>query len=227
MIARFVAVLAAFVIAGTTPAFANSDSAATDFSSRISDAQIVPDANGPALGAGDAQFRELFASWKSMDKRTTGQLSIPSMTPVESYRLTSQYGYRSDPFKGRRANHKGLDMAGPVGTPIYATADGIVGRSQWVSGYGNYIEVNHGGEIQTRYGHMSKLLVGPNERVKRGQMIGLMGSTGRSTGSHLHYEVRVSGDPVNPLTFMQADSYLLAIQEHDEELDEALGGPEN
>jgi len=226
MIARFVAVLAAFVFAGTTPALAGSESAATDFSTAVSDAQIFSNANGPALGDADVQFRELFTTWKSMDKRSTGQLSIPSMTPVKSYRLTSQYGYRSDPFKGRRANHQGLDMAGPVGTPIYATADGIVGRSQWLGGYGNYIEINHGGEIQTRYGHMSKLLVNSNERVKRGQLIGLMGSTGRSTGSHLHYEVRISGEPVNPLTFMQSDSYLLAMQERGE-APEALGGPED
>lgn len=217
MIARFVTALSAFVLAATSPAIANTSA----------DANVVPSSaeiEAPILGAADPQFRALFKSWASVDKRATGQVAIPSITPVESYRMTSAYGYREDPFKGRRANHKGLDMAAPIGTPIYATADGIVGRSQWVSGYGKYIEINHGGEIQTRYGHMSKLLVEANEYVKRGQMIGLMGSTGRSTGSHLHYEVRIEGQPVNPMTFMQSDGYLLAMQDRDNE-EKALGGP--
>ena len=112
-----------------------------------------------ALGAQDTEFRALFADWKSMENRDTGRVSIPSRKPVDAFKLTSQYGFRADPFAGRRARHKGLDMAGPIGTPIYATADGIVGRAQWVGGYGQYVEVNHGGEIQTRYGHLSQILV--------------------------------------------------------------------
>lgn len=169
------------------------------------------------------EFRELFNDWKEDENFALEKVFIPSGMPVENVRLTSQYGYREDPFRGRRARHKGIDLAGPIGTPIVATADGIVGRSQWVNGYGRYIEINHGGDIQTRYGHMSKLLVGPNEYVKKGQVIGLLGSSGRSTGPHLHYEVRISGQAMNPMPFIRSSKYLLAMNEDDN----AQGGPED
>ncbi|MEP3225772.1 MAG: M23 family metallopeptidase [Parasphingorhabdus sp.] len=169
-----------------------------------------PSATENILGEADPAFRLLFNNWSGQGKKTPVKLTIPSRKPVDSYRLTSSFGFRSDPFRGRRARHKGIDMAGPVGTPIYATADGIVGRSQWVRGYGNYIEINHGNEIQTRYGHMSRLNVKANARVKSGDLIGFMGSTGRSTGSHLHYEVRIAGEAVNPVPFMQSNDFLLA-----------------
>lgn len=175
------------------------------------------------LGQADPAFRMLFDNWADQGKQAAVKLTIPSRKPVENFRLTSSYGFRSDPFKGRRASHKGLDMAGPVGTPIYATADGIVGRAQWLGGYGNYIEINHGNEIQTRYGHMSRLNVKPNTRVKSGDLIGFMGSTGRSTGSHLHYEVRIAGEAVNPVPFMQSNDFLLAQKASP---GEALGGPD-
>jgi murein DD-endopeptidase MepM/ murein hydrolase activator NlpD len=100
--------------------------------------------------------------------------------------------------------HAGIDLAGPLGTPIYATADGIVGRSEYSGAYGNLVEINHGQGIQTRYGHMSRLIARPGQRVRRGELIGLMGSTGRSTGSHLHYEVRIDGRAVNPIPFIQS-----------------------
>ena len=157
--------------------------------------------------------RALFASWRQSDRQRQGVMAIPSAQPVESFRLTSSYGTRSDPFNGSRRRHPGLDMAGPVGTPIHATADGIVSRAQWVRGYGNYVEINHGGGIETRYGHMSRILVEPNARVVRGQVIGLMGSTGRSTGSHLHYEVRIEGQPVNPTPFLTSAAYLASLPE--------------
>ncbi|MEH6756418.1 MAG: M23 family metallopeptidase [Parasphingorhabdus sp.] len=181
-------------------------------------------ASGPdnILGEADPAFRLLFNSWSGQGKAAPVKLTIPSRKPVENFKLTSSYGFRSDPFQGRRARHKGLDMAGPIGTPIYATADGIVGRSQWVNGYGNYIEINHGNEIQTRYGHMSRLNVAANTRVKSGDLIGFMGSTGRSTGSHLHYEVRIAGEAVNPIPFMQSGDFLLAQKATP---GAALGGP--
>ena len=107
----------------------------------------------------------------------------------------------------------GIDLAGPVGTPIYATADGTVTESGYNSGgYGNLIKIDHGRGIETRYGHLSKLLVSPGTRVRRGQLIGQMGSTGRSTGSHLHYEVRIEGRAVNPVPFMKSTDYLLAMK---------------
>ena len=147
---------------------------------------------------------------------------LPSGRPVDKLSLTSNFGVRSDPFNGRARMHKGIDIPGPVGTPIYATADGVVNRAQWVNGYGNFVEIEHGNGMETRYGHMSKLLVEPNTRVHRGQMIGLMGSTGRSTGSHLHYEVRVEGAAVNPLPFVVGNDYLLAMNTKPPV---AMGGP--
>ena len=117
---------------------------------------------------------------------------------------------RSDPFRGTAAMHAGVDIPGPLGTPIYATADGVVGRAERAGGYGNLVELEHGKGIQTRYGHLSKLLVEPNTRVTRGQLIGLMGSTGRSTGSHLHYEVRIDGRAVNPIPFLTSGDAMLA-----------------
>lgn len=176
------------------------------------------------LGTADADFRAIFASWKKMEGGLQATVSIPSSRPVDNLSLTSSFGVREDPFNGHRRAHKGIDIPGPVGTPIYATADGIVGRSQWVSGYGNLVELNHGNGIETRYGHMSKLIVQPNQRVRRGQVIGLMGSTGRSTGSHLHYEVRIDGDAVNPLPFIQSSDYLLALNGKPPVV--AMGGPE-
>lgn len=171
----------------------------------------------------DAQFRALFQTWRRLDSLEQTVISIPSMQPVENVQFTSTFGVRSDPFVGTAKMHAGVDIPGAVGTPIYATADGVIGRSGRYGGYGNLVEVNHGRGIQTRYGHLSKILVEPNTRVRRGQMIGLMGSTGRSTGSHLHYEVRVDGKAVNPIPFLQNGEYLMAIQ--DRRTAGAMGGP--
>jgi murein DD-endopeptidase MepM/ murein hydrolase activator NlpD len=108
--------------------------------------------------------------------------------------------------------HAGIDLAGPVGTPIYAAADAVVGQAGVQGGYGNLVELHHGAGIATRYGHLSSIRVNPGERVRRGQLIGLMGSTGRSTGSHLHYEVRIDGRAVNPLPFLQTGQAMAATQ---------------
>jgi murein DD-endopeptidase MepM/ murein hydrolase activator NlpD len=171
---------------------------------------------------GDTQFRSLFTAWRQMDGPATQALAIPSRRPVDEMRLTSTFGNRADPFTGRRARHNGIDIPGPVGTPIYATADGTVGRAQRLGGYGNYVELEHGNAMQTRYGHLSQILVQPGQRVRRGDMIGLMGSTGRSTGSHLHYEVRIAGAPVNPVPFIAEDGVMVAAAGHG---NVALGGP--
>jgi murein DD-endopeptidase MepM/ murein hydrolase activator NlpD len=194
---------AAFMVSAmATPAAAASSAAAANSDNfRIAPEDV--ESNKTALGVSDPEFRSLHDGWgriKGANKKV--DVAIPSINPVEVMRMTSQYGYRSDPFQGRRKNHKGLDIAGPIGTPIYATADGIVGRAQWVSGYGKYIEVEHGNAIQTRYGHLSAMNVMSGQRVKQGDIIGFMGSTGRSTGSHLHYEVRIAGEPVNPNSFL-------------------------
>lgn len=178
------------------------------------------------LKAADPSFKQMFMSWKKLDQLETGTIAIPSAMPVEGTNFTSGFGVRSDPFQRRAAMHPGVDLAGPVGTPIRATADGIVNRSEWVTGYGNLVEINHGRGIQTRYGHLSRSLVTPGQRVKRGDVIALMGSTGRSTGSHLHYEVRLDGKAVNPVPFMQTNDYLLALQHRPATPGQvAMGGP--
>jgi murein DD-endopeptidase MepM/ murein hydrolase activator NlpD len=170
-------------------------------------------------------FKQMFMSWKQLEK-PQASVAIPSAQPVKGTALTSGYGLRSDPFRGRAAMHAGIDLAGPVNTPIYATADALVGRSEWAGGYGNLIELNHGRGIQTRYGHLTRSVVKAGQRVKRGQLIGYMGSTGRSTGSHLHYEVRVDNKPVNPVPFMEAGEYLLAVQQRAAAaVRVAMGGP--
>jgi len=131
-------------------------------------------------------------------------VSIPSRMPVEGVRLTSNYGMREHPVLGGRRAHKGIDLAGPVGTPVYATADGVVTHAGWDNGYGRLVKIKHDFGIETRYAHLSQLRVEVGQRVSRGDRIGDMGNSGRSTGTHLHYEVRLSGSPVNPMTFIKA-----------------------
>jgi murein DD-endopeptidase MepM/ murein hydrolase activator NlpD len=175
----------------------------------------------------DPRFRELFISWRRLEQLEQGVTAIPSARPIRvSVNFTSGFGVRSDPFRGRAAMHGGIDLAGPYGTPIYATADGIVAKSEWNSGgYGNLVEINHGNGIETRYGHLSRLIAQPGQRVRRGDLIGLMGSTGRSTGNHLHYEVRIDGRAVNPVPFMQSTDMLLALQRRVSTPAIAQGGP--
>lgn len=181
---------------------------------------------GVADAGQDAQFRALFQSWKKMDATEGTAIAIPSTQPVDTLQFTSNFGVRSDPFRGTAAMHSGVDIPGPIGTPIYATADGMVARAERAGGYGNLIELNHGRGIGTRYGHLSKILVEPNTRVRRGQLIGLMGSTGRSTGSHLHYEVRVEGHAVNPIPYMQVADMGVALQDRALKARQvAVGGP--
>jgi murein DD-endopeptidase MepM/ murein hydrolase activator NlpD len=182
------------------------------------------------VSGGDATFKQLFNSWKKLDNLADGAIAVPSDKPVKSADFTSGYGVRSDPFKGRAAMHAGIDLAGPIGTAIYATADGTVSDAGYNSGgYGNLIKLEHGKGIETRYGHLSFIAVKPGQRVARGQLIGRMGSSGRSTGSHLHYEVRIDGRAVNPIPFMKSNDYLLAMQRKGvgtHSMDAvALGGP--
>ena len=178
----------------------------------------------------DPTFKSLFTSWKKLDNLADGAIAVPSDKPVKTAEFTSGYGIRSDPFRGGAARHQGIDLAAPIGTPIYATADGIIIEAGYNSGgYGNLIKVDHGRGIETRYGHLSRILVGAGQRITRGQLIGHMGSTGRSTGSHLHYEVRIDGRAVNPIPFMKSNDYLLAMQKKGggtHSMDAvALGGP--
>jgi murein DD-endopeptidase MepM/ murein hydrolase activator NlpD len=208
-----------------SPALANA-SATADIAAPLRTAQV---GKATALGNGDEQFRNLFANWQSMDARsapvTRAAVSIPSRMPVDGVHLSSDYGMRIHPVTGGRRAHKGVDLAGPVGTPILATADGTVARADWFSSYGLYVQLEHGGNLQTRYGHMSRLNVAAGQHVRKGDVIGYVGSTGRSTGPHLHYEVRIAGEAVNPLPYMQAGDFQQALALSDATA-MGQGGPE-
>lgn len=203
---RIVAIAAsigAFFICGMSPAFANASAAATDISAPVRDAKAS------SISGGDEQFRKLFASWRSLDQNGPSAppamsiaVSIPSQMPVDGARTTSNYGMREHPVLGGLRAHKGIDLAAPIGTPVYATADGVVERADRFSSYGLYVAIDHGAALETRYAHMSRLAVAAGERVKKGEVIGYVGTTGRSTGPHLHYEVRVDGQAVNPIPYM-------------------------
>ncbi|SFR78108.1 M23 family metallopeptidase [Sphingomonas jatrophae] len=184
-------------------------------------------AAAPAMaGTADPTFEALFNQWKSSDRLGGRAVSVPSEKPVNGVSFTSGFGVRSDPFRGSAAMHAGVDLAGAIGTPIYATADGVVNWANWRGGYGNLVEVNHGRGIVTRYGHLSQIIVHPGQRVRRGELIARMGSTGRSTGSHLHYEVRIDGRAVNPIPYLQTADYVANLQKRGTSTQVALGGPE-
>ena len=173
-------------------------------------ASYVAPTAAPAAGTGvsgestDRQFQQLFASWDRGDQRTTATTSVavPSRTPLDNFRMSSSYGMRTHPVLGGLRGHKGIDMAAPTGTPVYATGDGVVGKAEWFSSYGNFIAINHGAELETRYAHLSRMAVSAGQRVRKGDLIGYVGSTGRSTGPHLHYEVRIAGMAVDPTPYM-------------------------
>ena len=115
---------------------------------------------------------------------------------------SSGFGGRKAPTKGASTNHKGIDWATPIGTAIYASSGGTVTKAGWGSGYGYVIYIKHPDGRETRYGHLSKVLVSPGQSVKQGQKIALSGNTGRSTGPHLHFEIRINGVAVNPLKYL-------------------------
>jgi murein DD-endopeptidase MepM/ murein hydrolase activator NlpD len=127
--------------------------------------------------------------------------STPSIAPVRGI-LTDGFGGRSDPFTGEPGTHNAVDISSAVGQAVRAPADGIVVKSEWANGYGNVVYISHGYGYSTRYGHLSGFAVQPGQRIKRGDVIGYVGSTGRSTGPHLHYEVRLNNNPVNPLEYI-------------------------
>ena len=128
---------------------------------------------------------------------------MPSILPVDG-RLMSHFGRRSDPFSGEGAFHAGVDISAPQGTPIKVTADGVVSSAEWEGGYGRMVVVEHGNGFQTWYAHLSRFLVVPGQYVRRGEIIGRSGATGRATSAHLHYEVRRRGTAINPSPYLRA-----------------------
>ncbi len=194
---------------GATPALAKegANAASAQITSAVDTLDITDD-------MADEEFGELFASWEALDDggriTAAGEIaaaprnavSVPSRMPVEGVQLTSRYGMRNHPILRQRRQHNGVDLAGASGTPVYATADGRVGRAQYFGSYGNYVQIEHGAAMQTRYAHLSSYTVAAGDNVRKGELIGYIGSTGRSTGPHLHYEVRVDGEAVDPIPYM-------------------------
>ena len=169
---------------------------------------------GPYVPAAtsDSRVRTLVGDWQQAAELEAAVAAIPSYVPVKAYTFSSPFGVRYDPFNGHTAMHAGLDMAGSQGEPIYAAADGTVVTGGRSGAYGNLVELDHGKGLATRYGHLSAILVQPGAHVRQGQLIARMGSTGRSTGTHLHYEIRLDGRAINPRPFLEASGYMLAAQ---------------
>jgi murein DD-endopeptidase MepM/ murein hydrolase activator NlpD len=143
------------------------------------------------------------------DVMTAMPLSVPMAT--NNYRKTSGFGTRVDPFRGTFSTHAGVDLAGPSGSKVVATNDGRIDFAGWKTAYGNVVDVKHAYGFTTRYGHLRQILVKPGQFVKKGQVIAVQGSTGRSTGEHLHYEVRYRDQPINPANFMKAGEYARSV----------------
>ena len=166
-------------------------------------------AGGPPLDAASVELLELRASRLEMDLQVyeaalKERARVPSIWPVEG-ESTDSFGYRGNPFGGGGSEfHPGQDIAAPHGTPVLAPADGTVLEAGWKNGYGQTVVINHGNGLTTRYGHLSKIEVSAGQELRRGEQLGLVGSTGRSTGPHLHYEVRLGDLPVSPRHYLPA-----------------------
>lgn len=209
---------AAFFTMAASPALANGASTATHATGVI---DIAKSSDAP-LVRNDEEFSQLFASWQTDADEKTGiaGVSVPSRMPLDNVVLTSSYGMRTHPVLGGRRKHNGVDLAAPRGTPVYATGDGKVEMAQRFGSYGNYVQIAHGGEYETRYAHLSSYTVAEGAMVRKGDLIGYVGSTGRSTGPHLHYEVRIEGAPVDPRPYMSGTQF--AVRDDAS----AQGGPE-
>ena len=168
----------------------------------------IAEANGAraALPSGSGEeFQRLMLGWSAPAKpaplRTTNGPGADVGARLDRLAISSRFGWRSDPITGAGRRHAGIDLPGRFGAAVMATAPGVVRIAGPAGGYGNLVEIEHSGGVRTRYGHLSRLEVFPSEHVVEGQVIGEVGSTGHSTGPHLHYEVRVGGMAVDPLTF--------------------------
>jgi murein DD-endopeptidase MepM/ murein hydrolase activator NlpD len=153
-----------------------------------------------------ADLRRRLERWQSLQAAVK---NLPLIAPLSEYRITSSYGGRRDPFTGRWTSHNGIDMQQPAGTPILATGPGIVAYTGWYGGYGWMVEVDHGMGVRTRYAHMQSITTEKGQKVEVGTKLGLVGSSGRSSGPHLHYEILIDGKAVDPTNFLTAGRYVL------------------
>ena len=168
---------------------------------------ITVSAEAGSAGARDAaRANEILVALDEMNVYRVAAATLPFADPVPSgaYRLTSGFGHRRDPMGAGTRMHSGTDFAGARGTPIHATADGSVLRAGRMRGYGNVVDIQHAFGVVTRYAHLDSIAVSAGEKVSRGDRVGAMGTTGRSTGVHLHYEVHANGSPVDPMTYIKA-----------------------
>ncbi len=213
------------------PAKSNNVKSSGNSNSRVKITIPAPDADTPLDGRGgplvsahpmtemglQAAILELTAAVDARDESLSSleakilQQSVlkdmlPNSSPVDAGYNSSSYGWRIDPFNGNKAFHEGLDFPANTGAPIRAAADGIVSMSELSHAYGNIVKVDHGSGLETRYAHASKLLVKVGERVVKGQTVALVGSTGRSTGPHLHYEIRLNGNSLDPRQYLQKNA---------------------
>ncbi len=172
---------------------------------------FVPVKLSPNADAFERQLYRINITRAQVDRLNRSLAQVPYRKPViGEVEFTSGFGVRSDPFLGRPAMHTGLDFRASTGDPVRATANGKVVSAGWSGGYGRMVEIDHGNGLSTRYGHLSEINVKVGESVKIGQVIGEVGSTGRSTGPHLHYETRIDGEAVDPQKFLRAGVRLSA-----------------
>ncbi|MFM6928042.1 MAG: M23 family metallopeptidase [Bdellovibrio sp.] len=139
--------------------------------------------------------------WESLSERQSLMNATPNIKPAKGW-ITSRFGYRTSPFTGKTTLHAGLDVAAAPGSPIYAPADGVVIFASYDEGYGKLVSIDHGFGVTTRFGHMSQIYVQVGQRINKWDVIGAVGNTGRSTGPHCHYEVRINGTPVDPINYI-------------------------
>jgi murein DD-endopeptidase MepM/ murein hydrolase activator NlpD len=162
-------------------------------------------------GAFDRELYQINITRAQVERLNRTLALVPYRKPViGEVEFTSGFGIRTDPFLGRPAMHTGLDFRAAMGDPVRATANGKVASAGWAGGYGRMVEVDHGNGLSTRYGHLSEIGVKVGDPIKIGQVIGQVGSTGRSTGPHLHYETRIDGEAVDPQKFLRAGVRLSA-----------------
>ena len=160
-------------------------------------------------GSLDQRFERLGLSLARMDALERGLTSIPQFMPANYNYISSGFGYRRDPFNGAGAMHAGLDFRGPIGAPVHAAAKGVISFVGRKSGYGNCLEISHGNGLMTRYAHLSAFRARLGQPVSAGDVVGAIGSTGRSTGPHLHFEVRINNRAVNPRPFLESAPHVL------------------
>jgi murein DD-endopeptidase MepM/ murein hydrolase activator NlpD len=173
------------------PSPADKDLAGTPLDETLREARDVSDC-----------FEDMLAQ---MEANAGAWGGLPSILPVERVEVTSRFGLRIDPLNGQLGWHEGLDLGAPVGTPVHATARGVVVKAGYSGSYGLLVEIDHGNGLSTRYGHLSRLDVQLGDRVARDDLIGEVGATGRVSAPHLHYEIHVDGRPVNPEPYIMAD----------------------